>query len=412
MTDFLIVFNPFVTAADIASAGGNLANAGGRLLQAWSGPTLLAEGDADAQSAVRASPGVLLATESPIPNIEWMGLPRDVVSVLGAWNLGRTPEYSAAVNGFLNLGMPGDGFLTPGGCVRMSSAVDEGLHAVAGLFGALPVTWARRSLRYPDRRALVGDIGVAILLIDGPDGTEAAFSADDTMGALAAVNLGLRELQNQAPAAARLVFHPFLWGTKLTGLAPASIPRPADPREPTGAEFDTIEAVWRDKALEQLRTVPGLQGLRAGRDGFRDLVKKTPFPFSVDWGYVLVITKYRAAYAAYAGTDVIISHLMWQEFRAAHHVDALPVVIAHETGHLTGARDEYLKSGCSTLERCGWSNSVNGNCEVPPFGNESCIMHSGTYVPCPYTVKHFGWGDDDGDGLLDPYDENYVIPEI
>jgi hypothetical protein len=412
MTDFITIFNPFAGGVGITSAAQALADAGGTLLQAWAGPFLIAEGDDSVQAAVRAVNGVALVTSDPIPGIDWLDLAPELKTILGAWNAGLSPEFQADVNDFLNLQLPGGEFLAPGGCVQMASAVEEGLQAVAGLFGSVPVTWTRRALRYPARRALVGDIGVVVLLIDGKDGTEAAFTADEAMGALAAVNLGLRELQNQAPAGARLVFHPYLYGAKLAGLDPASVPRPANPSEPTREEYEIIEKVWRDKALEQLRMAPGMQNLRTGPEGYRDLVSKTPFMFNVDWGYVIVITKYRAAYAAYADRDVVVSYKMWQDFRANHQVDALPVVVAHETGHVTGAKDEYKKSGCLSLERCGWSNSVNGNCEVPPFEHLLCIMDHGTYVPCPYTVKHFGWGDEDGDGVLGPYDEDYFIPVI
>jgi hypothetical protein len=100
---------------------------------------------------------------------------------------------------------------------------------------------------------------------------------------------------------------------------------------------------------------------------------------------------------------------MWKELQL--RIGSLSFVVAHETGHTVGAKDEYAKSECNALDLCGWSNTVNGNCEIP-FGNDPCIMDSGTFKPCNFTRKHFGWNDEDNDGVVDPYDEDYIIPGI
>lgn len=416
MSNFITILNPLVTGTQATSALLTLVNAGGRLLQAWGNSILIADGEQSAQNAVRSLgpfQGIALVTDGPIQNIDLLGLVPELKTVLEAWNLSLTPEYQAGLNQLLALNLPMDNYLAPGGCnysSQFAGTLDRGFQALGGLFGPLPIPILPPPLRYPNRRALVGNIGVAVLMIDGKDGTEAAFSASEAMGALAAIKLGLQKLQEQAPAGARLIFHPFLWGAKLD-IDPGSVPRPVDPKNPTRQEYQNAEAVWLNEAFKQLRLQAGIQ-VRDGLDGLQDIVKNSRFMFNVDWGYTIVITKYRAGWPAYVSDsrDVFISYLMWEEHRVNLQVDPLPVVVAHETGHTVEAYDEYA-SNCNSLDLCGWSHTVNGNC-YNPFEGDPCIMNKGIFSPCTYTRRHFGWADHDNDGVVDPYDQDYVIPGI
>ena len=85
----------------------------------------------------------------------------------------------------------------------------------------------------------------------------------------------------------------------------------------------------------------------------------------------------------------------------------------HEILHCFGAQDEYPVScslrGC--IERMSPWYYTNGNCYVCN-NTVPCMMnveYGGEKTICPYTRGQIGWGDHDGDGLLDPVDpEMYV----
>jgi hypothetical protein len=91
----------------------------------------------------------------------------------------------------------------------------------------------------------------------------------------------------------------------------------------------------------------------------------------------------------------------------------------HEALHLFGACDEYYESQCNFgCAQCEWAYehykslySNSGNCEYCMSNPVPCIMRSGVndnhamndYI-CYYTRGQIGWGDYDGDGILDPFD--------
>jgi hypothetical protein len=64
-----------------------------------------------------------------------------------------------------------------------------------------------------------------------------------------------------------------------------------------------------------------------GPQGYRNLVNNSRFLFNVDWSFVFVLTKYRAAFPGYAPffRDVVISYSMEA---AAGLLDILPFIFA------------------------------------------------------------------------------------
>jgi hypothetical protein len=223
---------------------------------------------------------------------------------------------------------------------------------------------------------------------------------DDWFFAMKGLSDAFDGLQKTAPAAAHLVFSPAIQHVEIN-VNPANIPNPANANDPTAAEFEAMEAVWRDPALTKL-------GVPTGRAGFRTLVEKSNFLFKVDWGFVVMITKYRAAWPAYAPQhrDVIAS---FELVKNKIGLDKFAYTLAHEIGHTVEALDEYASSNCSVTEKCGFSNFPNANCAVGNLLSVTCLMKSDpTFAVCPATVSHFGWGDQDLDGILDPFDPTFV----
>lgn len=91
-------------------------------------------------------------------------------------------------------------------------------------------------------------------------------------------------------------------------------------------------------------------------------------------------------------------------------------VVAHESGHIFGAMDEYCPDACrSPISRYGYLQVVNANSQGPGgsggpgyFNGKgealSNIMRNTTFAIGPYTRGQVGWQDSDGDGVLDVYD--------
>lgn len=84
----------------------------------------------------------------------------------------------------------------------------------------------------------------------------------------------------------------------------------------------------------------------------------------------------------------------------------LPLICAHEIGHTTGTANE--RQPCNPFEPTGFSNFINSNCEANP-ATEACLMREMSQVVCNATRSHFGWGDQNGDGIIDAFDPNFVL---
>lgn len=83
-------------------------------------------------------------------------------------------------------------------------------------------------------------------------------------------------------------------------------------------------------------------------------------------------------------------------------ISRMDQVLAHETGHIFYALDEYVGSNSSTTATSGYLNVPNTN-----YGSGiSCIMNNNSFSvdPCQYTMGHVGLRDTDRDGIPDILD--------
>ncbi len=92
-------------------------------------------------------------------------------------------------------------------------------------------------------------------------------------------------------------------------------------------------------------------------------------------------------------------------------ISRMDQVVAHETGHIFYALDEYASSNCSKTATSGYLNVPNANCG----SGISCIMNNNSFTvdPCQYTLGQVGLRDTDGDKIPDILDvppDSTLIP--
>ena len=82
----------------------------------------------------------------------------------------------------------------------------------------------------------------------------------------------------------------------------------------------------------------------------------------------------------------------------------------HEILHTFDANDEYDPDRCYSCDHAfGDFYYANGNC-ISCNNSIPCIMRGNYKSMCNYTRGQIGWGDHDGDGILDPFDHEMFSP--
>ncbi len=411
-----------------------ITSAGGSPVQIWSSDSgfygVIAEGDASVQTAMSGHAAVACATSDSIPSPQSLDVDPGATELAGAWNTYLSSDYQTAVTGFYNSSMNIDAMLPPGGCNQNSGddgdggsgplvasngptgatdgAVDTSADASADPAGGAaslgtPLRGGAAGLPtvtvvHKERRALVGTVGVAIGFVGGPTGSTAELTPDNNGTLSLAMIHAFNVYYDLAPAGAHLVFEVNVRRANLT-LDPTTVPVPANAAAPAAADWEAAEAPWRDAALKAWGQAAGM----AGVDAF---ISSASFSTTPDYAYAALLTNYPVAWESYtSGARKVVYQLTgvlndWK-LAGAHFV------FAHETGHTSGAPDEYAASHCSLTDKSGFSNSANTNCENGNAASVDCLMRNNTKKLCPATPGHFGWNDSNGDGVLDPFDSTY-----
>jgi len=275
------------------------------------------------------------------------------------------------------------------------------------------------------RDFMVGNIAAGIVVVDGKAGTEAEFTFGEKLNISIGMSKAFDILYNlKGVAAAGLPRIPLLFVAKIDtvklDLDPATVPAPsaAGALVRTSAEYERFEQVWRDPALTAL-------GFSTGKPGIAQYIQKlmttswAALPVAPDSAYVVFVTKYMANWMAYA--DPAIARLTMSYLWLADQTPLNPdgtggfrgtgasgwgeanfhFVLAHETGHIFGAPDEYAKSNCNTSATAGHLHIANSNCEVSNPASVDCLMKNNKETMCAATPGHWGWADFNGNGVLD-----------
>lgn len=264
-------------------------------------------------------------------------------------------------------------------------------------------------------RPLAGHILVSVIFVDGPAGTEAAFTRAEKSEVLRAVYGAtdlLRRLSLAWGAAQPVPMGPVCSFTVTHGTRPIGLP-------PWARETDPDRAAERDRVwLEAATQKMGLPGpLERRFEALRNVLVASTFAgMRVADAVPLFVTKYHCQWLAYAPYEgyVVVD---WPDLldRNSNNLDGS---LAHEIGHVFGAPDEYEGTQphgqpfCLATDKIGPFGTVNANCAtlraaqdgVPAVLNPAqvpCLMNHNSHVLCPSTPLHWLWRDDDRDGYVD-----------
>ena len=446
MARFIAVFNDGATSDQIAAALTALTSNNGTLIQAWGSYAMLADGDQPAQDAVKTADGVALVSSSAVDQPQSLGLGDDALAFVGAWNVRQSSDYQNAVSEFLGTTVSWGDILPPNGCfVYGGSSAGDGTDSgggsstpsggngssnlIASTNGSSGTqagspqagspspsggTATAVALSTPSARALVGTIAVGVVMIDGQAGSAAEFTTSERINCIMAASHAFDALYALAPTGSRLVFSTVVKNVKLDVDPTTVAAPPAAGATITSADYESRESLWRDPALTKLGySSSGVSGMKAL---CADVKASNPLGLTPDWGYLLVFTKYNAAWMAYGNnlSDPVYIIVAYPQVIDTSHggwgLAKVHMVVAHESGHMTGAPDEYASSSCSLGGKFGFSHGPNPNCENGNAAPVNCLMRNNQASVCTATTGHFGWADSNGDGILDPYDPTYVRP--
>jgi hypothetical protein len=282
----------------------------------------------------------------------------------------------------------------------------------------------------PTGKELVGVITVSVLFAEAAGGTR-QFTADELHLAIAAVIKAKKQLGLLAKKYSPGRKNPCLFNNTFTEVYITPPPEPMT--EPTDTQNDPAKqsqetADLQDKWLPAVVTAQ-LQAVGAKLDttaGAPDPVAQycnallgipaSPIMFMPRRAIVLLITKFPAGWMAYssaiAGNSAVFQYdwlLSTTNFKATGAkgwgADNLDRVVEHEMGHLFGGMDEY--GTCDIGAASGPDNGANTNCINLATGGSNthsvdCLMKNDVRnTLCRYTPSHFGWLDDDKDGIID-----------
>ncbi|MCK5291694.1 MAG: hypothetical protein KAR39_06735 [Thermoplasmata archaeon] len=193
--------------------------------------------------------------------------------------------------------------------------------------------------------------------------------------------IGLDWWESQIPNG-RLEFNIYTYGAQPTSYEPITRPY-----------YD--QSLWINEILGNLGYTSG-DFYRQVRD-LNNYVRST---YNKNWAYTIFVVdslndpdgSFEDGFSAYAfiwgGPFVMMTY-----DNNGWGIDRMDQVLAHETGHMFYATDEYMDPG----EYSGYLN-------VRETDNSGCMMDTASWSLSAGTVGQIGWFDSDADGLLDPED--------
>lgn len=171
------------------------------------------------------------------------------------------------------------------------------------------------------------------------------------------------------------------------------------------------EAYWIPDVLSKL----GYSGSRftAARDYVNDLREE----YDADWGFVIFVLDSANdtngklpdgffAYAYLGGPFMVVTY-----DNSGYGIQNMDVVVAHETGHIFHALDEYAGASSPNDYSHGYFSIVNGNHAWAPGATDpNSIMRGGIrWGLDPWARDMIGWRDQDNNGRDDIVDQTPTV---
>lgn len=347
------------------TAAARVAPPGAQVMHVYGPRVMIGRVPQEAAVSMRAAAPAARITEEAVEQV-----PEDLSEAerlgMEAWNTRQSEEYARAKEQRPRAEMPWDHFEPPD--------MEETQHGEARSGES-----AERLAPAPDMSAfLIGSVAVGLVIVEGPT-PNLQFSQEDRTKVVAEVQEGLTWLAQQEPRAN------VSWTYDIRTV------RVAVPPNPALVDFEPLEKLWRNPAMQQL-------GFAGSFQGVLDYVAALRRNLATDWGFVAFFTKYPLRHFAYASKPRLVMHFENDGWGP----DNIDRVFTHEAGHLFGCPDEYTASNCDCQRRFGVLQERNGNCKTCADPFVPCLMEANTWAMCDFTRTHLGWRDSNGDGVFDP----------
>ncbi len=218
-------------------------------------------------------------------------------------------------------------------------------------------------------RYLIGEIGVGLLMIDGPGGRQLDPAAQEII--VEQLNRALAFL-TQAEPRAQLRFRQVHRSCHLT----STDLEQHNPSEFDGSPDEKLEDVWLKPATNQL-------GYNSDMNFLSHVLQET----QCRQGFLVLVNKFPLPHFAYSvGAKIVLSY-----YGGGFGVRNLHALLVHEICHVFGAADEA--GGCQCDSRFGYLNISNGNCMQCNPNPQPCIMAGTDLALCAWTRRQIGWDD-------------------
>jgi hypothetical protein len=338
---------------------------GGRILHVYPPRVLIGEIAVETEGAVRALANVARVERgrADLTPVEPLG-PVALQAVKG-WNRNFAPSFRALKSGRSSEGMSwgAPGYASEGPVQPLPGhSADDHAAPFAG----------KDTSDY-----LIGKVAVNIIVVEGTL-AQYTFTQSERDTIVAEIQDGLGWLGGIEPLAR------VSWIYELRQVA-----LDIDPDHTSDFSEDT----WRDAAMAKL-------SYGADWNGLEQFVRDRRDVLGADWSYAIFVTRFPLWHFAYAFKPRLVMNYELDGWG----IDDMDRIVAHETGHVFGAGDEYAESKCTITERFGHLQVENGNCEVDAEHPVQCIMSHNAWAMCDYTRGQLGWRDSNGDSVLDPLD--------
>ena len=243
----------------------------------------------------------------------------------------------------------------------------EGMPRLGVLAPDAPTDTDTETALPPLSERLTGSVAVATVFVQGPASDNCTFTPEEQMTIVAAMQNGLTWLGAQCQLTK---IH---WDNIIRSVTIEAAP---NPNLPPG----DLEAVWLLPTMEELGYPRS--------DGLKIFVRRVRRLARTHWAYCAFFIKYPSQYDAWAKIGGPYCALRYP--LTNHEPLGVDRIIAHETGHIFGAGDEYLSSSCTCDEKFGYFQVPNYNCVKCADTAVPCIMNANTFATCPYTPWQMG----------------------